>query len=205
MVETMVNFQELKNKVKQDRASKDVLESKYKDLLILKESLELTLTEAEQAREVIQTVAQKTLQNLEFRISNLGTLALKSVSPDFPELIARISMRRNQTEVDFLFKEFDVEQKPLESSGYGAVNIACYALRVSFWSLDKNRPVMILDEPFRDLSPDLQEKASDMIKMVSEKFDLQHVLVSHAEDLNYAADRTFVVEKIGKRSRVTVT
>jgi len=197
-----VDFQELKNRVKQDRARKDVLENTYNELSLKKEHLEHTITDAEQARVILQNIAQKTLQNLEFHISNLGTLALKSVSPDFPELTATITIRRNQTEVDFLFKEFDNEQKPLDSSGYGAVNIVCYALRVSFWSLNKTRNVMILDEPFRDLSPDLQHKASEMVKMIADKYQLQHIIVSHAEDINFSADKTFTVKKVGKISKV---
>jgi len=200
----VITYQKLKDKVKEDIATKDILESTYNDLLDRKGRLEQLFSDAEKARVILQTVAQKTLQNLEFHISNLGTLALKSVSPNFPELSATITIRRNQTEVDFLFKEFDKEQKPLESAGYGAVNIVCYALRVSFWSLNKNRNVMILDEPFRDLSPDLQHKTSEMVTMVREKYNLQHIIVSHAEDLNYAADRTFVVTKTNKRSKVEV-
>jgi ABC-type dipeptide/oligopeptide/nickel transport system ATPase subunit len=159
---------------------------------------------SEKAREIIQLVAQATMSNLEFHISNLVSLALKSVSPDFPEFVAKIEIRRNQTEVDFLFSEFGREQKPMDSSGYGAVNIGAYALRVSFWSLDKNRNVMLLDEPFPDLSPDLQEKAGDMVKMISEKLNLQHILISHAEDFNYGADRTFTITKHGDRSKISI-
>lgn len=200
-----MNFQELKNRVKKDRATKDMLENTYAELSSKIKSLEQTLTDAEQARIILQQVAQNTLKNLEFHISNLGTLALKSVSPDFPELSATITIRRNQTEVDFLFKEFDKEQKPLDSSGYGAVNIVCYALRVSFWSLNKTRNVMILDEPFRDLSPDLQHKASEMVKMLADKYHLQHIIVSHAEDINFSADKTFTVKRVGKKSKITTT
>ena len=198
----MHTFQKLKDRVRKDRTTKDMLLSKKTDLTSKNKQLKQTLSDAEKARVILQTVAQNTLSNLEFHISNLGTLALKSVSPDFPELSATITIRRNQTEVDFLFKEFGKEQKPLDSSGYGAVNIVCYALRVSFWSLNKNRNVMILDEPFRDLSPDLQHKASEMVAMISKKYNLQHILISHSENLNYSADRTFHVTKINKRSKV---
>ena len=199
-----LNFQKLKDAVKKDRATKDMLENQNKDLSLKQDLLIQTISDAEKARVILQEVAQKTLQNLEFHISNLGTLALKSVSPDFPELSATITIRRNQTEVDFLFKEFGKEQKPLDSSGFGAVNVVCYALRVSFWSLNKNRNVMILDEPFRDLSPDLQHKASEMVKRIGQKYNMQHIIVSHSENLNFAADRTFIVTKTNKKSKVEV-
>ena len=195
-------FQELKTKVKNDRATFDMLTNKHKSLLIEKESLEQTLSDAEKAREVIQIVAQKTLQNLEYHISNLVTVALSAVFPDPPEFVAKISIRRNQTEVDLLFKEYDQEQKPLDSAGYGAVDVASYALRISFWSLKKTRPVMILDEPFKFVSPDLQSKVSEMVRMISDKLGIQHIMVSHQEDININANKTFLIEKVGKKSTV---
>jgi predicted ATPase len=197
-------YKKIKDKVKKDRINRDYLKTKYKDLVNRKGSLESTLSDSEAARKIIHIVSKRTLQNLEYRLSNIGTLALKSIDKNFPELVAKIEIRRNQTEIDFFFKEFGVLQKPLDSSGYGAINIACYGLKISFWTLDKNRHIMILDEPFKDLSPDLQQKASDMVKMIIDKFELQHIIVSHAVDLNYSADRTFEVTKVGKKSVVNV-
>ena len=199
-----MNFEQIKEKVNRQLIRRETLKVKLSDYEFQKAGLEVTLSDSEKAREIIQIVAQATMSNLEFHISNLVTLALKSVDPTFPEFVAKIEIRRNQTEVDFLFREFGREQKPMDSSGYGAVNIGAYALRVSFWSLDKNRPIMLLDEPFPDLSPDLQEKAGEMVKMISEKLNLQHIMVSHAEDFNYGADRTFTVTKDGKRSQLRV-
>jgi len=160
---------------------------------------------AEKARLIFQEVAKKTQSNLEFHISKLVTTAIRSVLPDDIEFVVRIETRRNKTECDLLFKEFGEEYKPLEGSGFGAVDIASFALRIAFWSLKKNRPTMILDEPIRNLSPDLQEKASDMLKMISTKLGLQIIMVSHQEDINIAADKTFIVSKKGKISSVKET
>ena len=200
-----LNYLELKKKVEEDRAAKNLLKSQYNDMLNKIEHLEQAFVDTEKARIVFQTIAQITLQKLEYHISNLATLALKSVNPDFPELVATITIRRNQTELDLLFKEHDKEQKPMESAGFGAVNILCYALRITFWSLNKTRNVMILDEPTRDLSPDLQHKASEMFNMIIDKYKIQHIIVSHADNLNYAADKTFLVTKENKISKIEIT
>jgi DNA repair exonuclease SbcCD ATPase subunit len=195
-------FKVITARFKADKLTRDALMEKYKRLESSKESLETELEDAENARAIIQIVAKETLSNLEFRISNLVSLSLSSVSFDWPEFIARVESRRNQTEVDLLFKEFDVEQKPLDSSGFGAADVAAFALRPSFWSLKKNRPTMLLDEPFRNVSPDLQYKVSEMITMISKKLGIQFLIVSHAEDINVSADKTFFFEKIGKITHV---
>ena len=199
-----MDLNQIKERVNEQLIQRATLKANIKTYTDQKERLETSLSDSEKAREIIQIVAQATMSNLEFHISNLVTLALKSVDPTFPEFIVKIEIRRNQTEVDFLFKEFDKEQKPMDSSGYGAVNVAAAALRVSFWSLDKTRHVMIWDEPFPDLSPDLQDKAGDMVTMLHDKLGIQFIIVSHAEDFNYGADRTFTVTKDGKRSQLRV-
>jgi DNA repair ATPase RecN len=153
---------------------------------------------ASKARVIIQRVAQETQKNLEFHLSHLVTTALAAVFPEEIEFVARIEVRRGQTECDLFFKEFGQEYDPLEGSGFGPVDVASFALRITFWSLNKNRPTFILDEPFRNVSPDLQHKVSDMLKMVSEKLGVQIIMVSHQEDINIAADKTFLAKKEGK-------
>ena len=171
----------------------------------IKSGLEAATLRAEamkKARIVIQAVAQETQRNLEYHISEPVTAAIRSVLPDQINFIARIELRRGKTECDLLFEEFGEEYKPLKGSGYGAVNIACFAERICFWSLKKNRPTFILDEPFRDVSPDFQYKVSQMVKELSSRMGIQIIMISHAEDINIAADKTFITEKKGKITQV---
>ena len=154
------------------------------------------------ARAVIQAVAKETQQNLEYHISDPVTASIRSVLPDPITFIARIEIRRGKTECDLLFEEFGEEYKPLKGSGYGTVNVACFTERICFWSLKKNRPTFILDEPFRDVSPNFQYKVSQMVKELSKKLGIQIIMVSHAEDINIAADKTFAVNKVGKITQV---
>jgi ABC-type lipoprotein export system ATPase subunit len=53
------------------------------------------------------------------------------------------------------------------------------------------RPVIILDEPLRFLSVDLQERASIMIKEISKKLGLQFIIITHEQTLASYADRVF--------------
>jgi DNA repair ATPase RecN len=149
------------------------------------------------ARVIIQTVAQETQRNLEYHLSYPVTDAIQYVFPDDNiKFIARIVIARGKTECHLLFDENGNEYKPLKGSGYGAVNIACFVLRICFWGLNKNRPTIIVDEPFRDVSPDLHHKVSELIKRISKKLGIQIIIVSHQNDINIAADRTFQVKRV---------
>ena len=195
-------FKSIKATVEDDITRRSILREQRATLTTEIANLQLRMTSADKARVIIQNVAKETQQNLEFHISKLVTTALNSVFPDEIQFVTRIEIRRKKTECDLLFEEFDQEYNPLKGSGYGPVDVASFALRISFWSLNRNRPTMILDEPFRNVSPDLQYKVSEMLKMISKRLGIQVIMVSHQKDINIAADKTFLATKVGKVTEI---
>ena len=149
------------------------------------------------ALEICQTVAKLTQSELEIHISELVSLALEAVFPRPYKLVLEFTLRRNRSEADLLLEDEDGNRvDPMDAVGGGVVDVAAYALRIALWSLKRPRPraVMILDEPLRFLSRDLQGRASTMIREIGSKLGIQHIIVSHEENLLEAADKTFTVE-----------
>ncbi len=194
----------LEQKLTRLQAKRDLYRDELADVTESKAALEQRYLTGCKARIVLQEISQQTQKNIQHHISSLVTLALTAVEPYAPEFIMRFESRRNQTECDLLFSEGGKEQGPLDSSGYGLCDIVSFALRIAFWAIKKTVPVMILDEPFRQLSPNYHEKAGRMLKLISEKLGLQFIIVSHSNTINEAADKTFLVEKNTKTGISTV-
>jgi DNA repair exonuclease SbcCD ATPase subunit len=149
----------------------------------------------EQAREIVREVGMKTQEQLQYHISDITSLALESIFDDPYELKVEFVQRRNKTECDLLFVRDGETMKPVDSSGGGTVDVASFALRIASWSMSnpRTRNTIILDEPLRFLSVDNQERASRMIKELSDKLGLQFIIISHEEELAAYADKEFKV------------
>lgn len=194
MLETFNQFQKLKANFDKKMIMRKMLTEQLQQYEKNIKDLEQQIEDGKKVEIMFQEIAQKTQQNVEDHISNLVTLALKSVSPEFPEFVVKFSIRRKQLEADLLFKEDDILYNPMYCSGGGPKDVASFGLIIANWSMDKTRATIILDEPFKQVSPDLQENVSEMIKTLNKELNLQFIMVSHAEDINVAADKTFIVK-----------
>jgi len=185
--------QELRNQLERRKGQKEQIDS---SLALRSGEIRLSrrqLVQHEQAREVIRTVALETQTQLQYHIGDITSLALEAVFADPYALVAEFVQRRNKTECDLYFEREGERVDPISASGGGAVDVAAFALRIASWSMNhpKTRNVIILDEPMRFLSEAYQEKASMMIKEVSEKLGIQFVIVTHEPTLTAGADKVF--------------
>ena len=162
--------------------------------------LKRDLKHSENAKQLLQKGAQETQQRLEYHISNIATLALTTVFDESYGFVARFVIRRNATECDLLLVKDGREMSPMDAVGGGVIDIISFALRIAYWSMKPNRPVFILDEPFRFLSVDLQDRASEMLKTISEELGLQIIMVSHLPNIIGSADKVFNVKQVKGKS-----
>lgn len=155
-----------------------------------------------QSRAIIQEVAEETQSNVEVHISEIVSLALSAVFADPYEFKLSFVQRRGRTECDLRLIKDDNEFDPLTASGGGVVDVVSFALRLALWSLKDRRDLLILDEPFRFVSVDLQEKCSAMLKELSSRLGVQIIMVSHLPNIITSADTVFVVENVRGVSEV---
>jgi len=156
----------------------------------------------DECQAIIQQVAQSTQKNIEYRISEIVSLALDAVFDDPYQFAIEFVQKRGRTEAEIYFMKNGEKFYPMDDSGGGAVDVASFALRVALWNIGKpkTRNTILLDEPFRFLSKDLQSRAGDMLSEISKKLGLQFILVTHVEDIVSSADKEFVIAKNKKGS-----
>lgn len=180
-------------KINKMKGKKELLESKlenYKDNL---SSTNNNIIVLEKAQVFIQQVAKDTQEQIKFMITNIVQLALDSTFPDEYIFNVNFEIKRGKTEAALNFTKGGIEIDPMEASGGGVVDIVSFALRIAAWSLGKSDNVITLDEPFRFLSKDLQPKAGEILRRLSEHLKLQILMVTHNNDMINSAHKIFEV------------
>ena len=149
-----------------------------------KEQIEVSLA-------ILKKIAKQTQDEIVFHISNIITMALNSIFEENYEFKLEFIERKNRIESNMYLLKNGKKTDPLNANGGGIVDVISFALRISIWNLVKNRNTIILDEPFKYISRDLQVKAGKMLKLLSEKLELQFIIISHDKNIIDSADKMF--------------
>jgi DNA repair exonuclease SbcCD ATPase subunit len=199
-------IEEYKKRLAKEIAQRDLLKEHIIKEKANLEKYEEDLKTGTKARAIVQTVAEQVQKKLEYHISNLVSMALASVWEDPYKFSINFVQRRNKTECDLIFSKNGKETDDIVNSGGGGVCdiVSNIALPVALWSIKKSRNVMIWDEPTKFLhNPTYQEKASEMIKKLSEELRLQIIMVTDQQNLLNAADKVITVEQKNGESKVS--
>jgi hypothetical protein len=163
---------------------KGIRAHQQRQLKAMQIELDALIVELEYAVEeqlIIQIVAKETQSELEYKISELVSLAMQSVFDDPYEFAVDFVIRRGQTEADLYFKRNGQRYDPLTACGVGAVDVASFGLRMARWTManPKSRNVLLLDEPFKHVKGlKDNERALAMVVELSHRLKVQIIMVS---------------------------
>lgn len=152
----------------------------------------------EQSQAFLQKVAQETQQHLKFQVEDIVNLALETCFPGEYTFQILFNIARGKTDAELVFLDQKTGRPvdPMNASGGGVVDLTTFALRIACYALEQGTDnVIVLDEPFRFLSRDLQQRAGEILKTLSQRMQLQIIMVSHIGEIIDVADKVFEVRK----------
>ncbi|MCP4648712.1 MAG: hypothetical protein GY853_01350 [PVC group bacterium] len=149
----------------------------------------------QQAQMFLQAVAQKTQEQLKYHIRDIVQLAIDTVFPGECEFDIVFEIKRGKTEARLIFLEEGEEVDPLRDNAGGFVDMASLGLRIASWSLGETRPVIILDEPMKNLDKNKRLFGAQVIKDLSTELGLQFIIVTHDSEITNVADKVFEIQR----------
>lgn len=189
----MINeLKQFREKVNEIKAEKRILSAQLVEKEVEKSEAEIFGVDCVEARSILQVVAKSTQELLEKKFSSLVTLAIRTIFRDDREFVIQFVEKRNKTELECHISK-DNNVVGIYDGGGGQIDVVALSCRLAFWSLQKtSRPIFFLDEPLAFLhSPEYQERASDLLQMLSKELKVQFLVVSDQSEI--IGNRTFRV------------
>ena len=201
-----MNIQKIKELYQQSKGMKIQIEKDLESNKSHLDEMNLRMKRLEDAQTFFQKVAQETQEHLKFKIEDIVNLALETCFPGEYSFRLNFNISRGKTEAElvFLSQSSDRPIDPMNASGGGVVDIACFALRIASYVLEQGIDnVIVLDEPMKFVSKDLLDSAGEILKVLSTKLGLQIIMVTHENKFIDIADKVFEVKKDEKgRSKI---
>ncbi len=149
-----------------------------------KESMS-TVTDAEEAQSITQTIAQEIQERIHAKIGGVVSRCLATVFEDPYKFEIIFERKRGRTEAKLVFNRDGETVDPMTASGGGPVDLAAFALRLSCMMLasPKLRRVLIMDEPFKSPSPHYREAVKQLMESLSKEMGVQFIMVTNIMEL----------------------
>ena len=147
---------------------------------------EQRMNAADEALLIAQEVAQQIQEQAQIQITSVVNRALQTVFDEPYTFKIRFDQKRGRTEASLVFERNGIIlDDPLTEAGGGVVDVAAFALRLSSILLTRPvlRKVMILDEPFKNLSAEYHSRIRSLLITLSKELGVQIVLVTHIQAL----------------------
>lgn len=206
-MDLMEKMSELDKRLALKEVENECAYREYMTLRDLCKQLKREVNEAEEALRILREAGEGVRRKLFRRLSQTVTFALRDI---FGEKAYRFKVNSRFTgkkmSIEFILKRGRKEFDPLESVGHGVADIISFALRVALLSMKTGtkRAVLILDEPFRNVSEDYRERVGQFLRKVCTETGVQIIMSTHIKEFAEAADKVFTISKgiKGKRTEV---
>lgn len=177
------------------KGRKKAYEEELEKLNIQLEEASKVVDETNKAKGVFVGFMQSKQDQIVDACTDLGTLMLRAIYGDEYKLVLSFEVKRGKSDASLKVFKGNMELSLDEETGGGIVDVAALAMRFALWSLMEPRtsPVFVLDEPARFISKDKLPLMGEILAELSEKLEIQLIMVSHEEELIGIADKSYRV------------
>lgn len=146
----------------------------------------------EMAKAYIIKIGDKTRKEVKDFIEDTVTFAIQTVYGEEYSFEAQFNYdKRDQFEIQWFINRNGLLLEPRKDTiSGGLTDIAAFSLRLVIHALEEPdpAPILIMDEPFKNVSQKYIPSVSKMIKEISELLNLQIIMCSHTNELIEQAD-----------------
>jgi DNA repair exonuclease SbcCD ATPase subunit len=152
----------------------------------------------EEALDILKIYAKSKEKKIESKVDDILTAGFNAIAPgENIRSKLQFDIKRGQAVAEPKFQiEINGEKKDVnieKSDSGGFANVAGFLYKLLILSMynPRQRPVIIADEPFKNLSECYLEATGNFIKMLATKLNIQVVLITHKTQLQEIGDKHY--------------
>ena len=149
----------------------------------------------EEAVAFLNTFADERQELVQRRIETLVTHGLVTIFGESMTFHVVSVQKASRTEVEFMLRstmgEQTVETPILDARGGGVAAVVGFLLRLIITLLRKQRPVMVLDETFAQLSAEYEPRLAEFLRELVDRTGVQIIMVTHSTAYSEHADKVY--------------
>lgn len=158
---------------------------------------EQTVIACEEAVAFLNSFADERQDKVQRRIEELVTHGVQTIFGDEMTFHVISEQKANRTEVSFSLRssmgDQVVETPILDARGGGVAAVVGFLLRLIITLLREDRPLLVLDESFAQVSEGYLPAVGQFVKDLVEQTGVQILMVTHSEIFTEYADVTYQV------------
>lgn len=144
------------------------------------------------ARLLLESYSELEQRVLRDKVEALVTAGLQTIFGSDYYFSIEVKTLRGQAAMEFTVRKRQLIRDPLDSHGGGLVNIVSMVLRLVIVALTPGLSrVVVLDEPFAQLSQSYVEGVSLFIRELVDTTGIQLLIVSHEAEIAAVADKAY--------------
>jgi ABC-type cobalamin/Fe3+-siderophores transport system ATPase subunit len=160
----------------------------------------------EEALTFLNSFADQRQSEMQRQIEELVTLGLQTVFEEPMTFHVHSENKANRTEVRFVLRSMmgdePVETPILDARGGGVAAVVGFMLRLIVKMLSDERPLLVLDETFAQLSAEYEGRLAEFMVELVEKTGVQIVMVTHSTVYESYADQVYRFGNVGGKTTV---
>lgn len=149
----------------------------------------------EEATSFLNSFADERQEKVQRQVETLVTHGVQTIFGEGLTFHVISEQKANRAEVSFSLRsmmgEEVVETPILDARGGGVAAVVGFLLRLIVTLLRDDRPLLVLDETFAQLSADYEPRLAEFLRELVDQTGVQIVMVTHSESFSEHADRVY--------------
>ena len=187
-----------------EKTKQDVKETEVVKLNLKRSDKEEEVLLLSKVTELFKSLGGQSQEELLSKVEKFVSYGLSTIFGEDYQFVAELNVEGKDLKVEFYVRTRDLATSVTTAKGGGVAEVVSILLQLFFVVAlgDKFAPFVLMDTAMLHISPEYHAKVSALLKELSDKLNLQIVLIANVNEYGAYADKVYRFNQVGGHTRV---